>query len=85
MRPPKFESQDASSRWVLHKAHSPTAFLTKDLIHKLILLVLGFQARRQWLAWLQAINTTLLETVFFSRFCRNHQLNCRVVRGDPAC
>ena len=46
IRPPKFESQEESFRWVSHKAHSPRVFLSNGLIAKLILMFVVSNAYR---------------------------------------
>jgi hypothetical protein len=61
MRLAKFESQDESSRWVLHKPHSPRAFLTNGLIDRLILMFVVFGTHRKSLVLLEARNSTFLE------------------------
>jgi hypothetical protein len=47
IRPLKFESQDESSCWVLHKLHLAKVFLSNGLIAKLILMfvVLGTDSK----------------------------------------
>ena len=80
MRPPKFESQDESSPWVLHMAHSPRVFLSNGLIDRLILNLVVFETHRKALVslrLLEGINTRFLETMFFCHLCRNRCLNCQ--------